>query len=209
MSMAFCKVPPTQSSQIVYTKTMKKTFVYSLIAALLIGAPAFAQTSADLTASATKDVTVKEKEPIVVKEVAPRPKSEPLAIRRQKIEKDLRATVIKLQTVIDRTQTLIDLLNKNEKDTTEANKLLVAAQTSLKEAIASLDIFSGVVIPEVKIDLKSAKMLSATSMAEEKPAPASLKDPLKKAEDALKESKANIIASINALKESLATKDSQ
>jgi hypothetical protein len=184
---------------------MKKTFISSFIAILLIGAPAFAQTSADLTASATKET----KEAPVVKEVAPKPKVEPLAIRRQKIEKDLRATVIKLQTVIDRTQTLIDLLNKNEKDTTEANKLLVAAQTSLKEAIASLDIFSGVVIPEVKIDLKSAKMLSATSMAEEKPAPASLKDPLKKAEDALKESKSNIIASINALKESLATKDSQ
>ncbi len=183
---------------------MKKTFISSFIAILLIGAPAFAQTSADLTASATKET----KEAPVVKEVAPKPKVEPLAIRRQKIEKDLRATVLKLQTVIDRTQTLIDLLNKNEKDTTEATKLLVNAQESLTDATTALDIFSGVVIPEVKIDLKSAKMMSATT-TEEKPAPASLKDPLKKAEDALKESKANIIASINALKESLATKDSQ
>ena len=183
---------------------MKKTFISSFIAILLIGAPAFAQTSADLTASATKDV----KEPVVVKEVAPKPKAEPLAVRRLKIEKDLRATVLKLQTVIDRTQILIDLLNKNEKDTTEATKLLVTAQTSLTDATTALDIFAGVIIPEVKIDLKSAKMMSATTIAEEKPAPASLKDPLKKAEDALKESKANIIASINAIKEGLAPKDS-
>ncbi len=179
---------------------MKKTVFTSLIAILLIGAPAFAQTSADLTASATKETPV-------VKEVTPKPKVEPLAIRRQKIEKDLRATVLKLQTVIDRTQTLIDLLNKNEKDTTEAANLLETAQISLSDAITSLDIFSGVVIPEPKADLKSAKMM--TVAADEKPAPASLKDPLKKAEDALKESKANIIASINALKESLVTKDSQ
>jgi hypothetical protein len=98
------------------------------------------------------------------------------------------------------------LLNKNEKDTTEATRLLVSAQNSLTDATTSLDVFAGVIIPETKPELKSAKMLAVST--EEKPAPASLKDPLKKAEDALKDSKASLIASINALKEGLTPKDS-
>ncbi len=184
---------------------MKKTIFTSLIAVLLLGASAYAQTGADLTASATKDMPIKEKESVVVKETTPKPKIEPLAVRRQKIEKDLRATVAKLQAVIDRTQAVIDLLNKNDKDTTEATKLLLNAQTSLTDATTSLDIFAGVIIPEVKIDLKSAKTMAV--VAEEKPAPASLKDPLKKAEDALKDSKASLVSSITAIKEALAPKD--
>lgn len=175
---------------------MKKTIITSFIAILLVGAPAYAQNASDLTASATKD-------PVVIKEVAPKPKVEPLAIRRQKIEKDLRATILKLQTVIDRTQTIVDLLTKNEKDTTEATKYLVDSQDSLDQAVVALDMFSGVIIPEVKIDLKSAKTMA---VVEEKPAPASLKDPLKKAEEALKDSKNSLITSITSLKELLAPK---
>lgn len=198
MSIGICNVTPTQSLYIVYNKNMKKTIFTSLIAILLISAPAYAENGSDLTASATKDT----KEIPVIKEVAPKSKLEPLAIRRQKIEKDLRATVLKLQTVIDRTQVVIDLLNKNDKDTTDAAKFLSESQDSLNDATTALDIFSGVIIPEIKADPK------ATKLVEEKPAPASLKDPLKKAEDALKECKASLISSINALKEGLTPKDS-
>ena len=178
---------------------MKKTVFTSLIVLLLASTQSFAQEKTDLTAPTQKD----NKEVAAPKDTAaPKPKVEPLAIRRQKIETDLRGTILKLQTVIDRTQTLIDLLNKNEKDTTDAVKYLSDAQSSLDNATTALDVFSGVIIPETKVDTKTTKKV------EEKPAPASLKDPLKKAEDALKDSKASLISSINALKEGLVPKDS-
>lgn len=178
---------------------MKKTIFTSFIFVLLFGVSAQAQTGADLTASATKDT----KEPVVVKEITPKTKVEPLAIRRQKIEADLRATILKLKLVIDRTQVVIDLLTKNEKDTSEALLFLDQAKVSLGEATDALDQFAGVVIPEVKIDAKAVSTISA----KEAPAPATLKDPLKKAEEALKNSKTSLIASINALKESITPKE--
>ncbi len=181
---------------------MKKTIFTSLIAILALISPTFAQSGADLTASAVK-------EPVVIKEVAPKPKVEPLAIRRQKIEKDLRATILKLQTVIDRTGVIIDLLNKNEKDTTEATKYLIEAQTSLDEANLALEQFIGVVLPEAKIDLKAKideKVISTLSI-KEVPAPAILKDPLKKAEEALRESKKSLTDSIKSLKDLLTPKE--
>lgn len=184
---------------------MKKTIFTSLIAILALISPSFAQSGADLTASANKT----PEEVNTIKEVAPKPKVEPLAIRRQKIEKDLRATILKLQTVIDRTGTVIELLNKNEKDTTEATKYLVEAQTSLDEATLALEQFVGVVIPEAKADIKARtddKTVS-TMITKEAPAPATLKDPLKKAEEALRDSKKSLIDSIKSLKDLLTPKE--
>jgi hypothetical protein len=181
---------------------MKKTLFTSLIAVLALISPSFAQSGADLTASATK-------EPVVIKEVAPKPKVEPLAIRRQKIEKDLRATILKIQTVIDRTSIVIDLLNKNEKDTTEATKYLLEAQASLDDANLALEQFIGVVIPETKIELKAKidERSASTLSIKEVPAPAILKDPLKKAEEALKDSKKSLTDSIKSLKDLLIPKE--
>lgn len=192
-------------------KTIFTSLITSFVAILLLGAPAFAQTAADLTASATKDLTVKE--PVVVKEVTLETKTlikaDPLTIKRQKIEADLRATIVKLGVVIERTQTLIDLLNKNERDTTEASSYLVDARTSLQNAVDSLNQFAGVIAPEVKVETRVLQVTEKVVPAVIKPTPASLKEALKKAEDSLKESKAFIISSINSLKESLATKESQ
>jgi division protein CdvB (Snf7/Vps24/ESCRT-III family) len=130
-------------------------------------------------------------------------------VKRQKIETDMRLTISKLDSVISRVQVIIDLLNKNNRNTTDATKFLVDARLSLKNATEALDQFVGVIIPEVKVDTKLMKTDEKTT-AVVKPAPASLKDPLKKSEDSLKDSKASIISSIEALKESLiTTKDSQ
>lgn len=99
--------------------------------------------------------------------------------------------------VIDRTQTLIDLLNKNGKDTEVAGNLLLNARASLEEAVTALDQFAGVVAVEVKTELKteekSAKMTKEVQV---------LKDPLKKTQDSLKASKASLIESITTLKRS-------
>jgi hypothetical protein len=192
---------------------MKKTIFTSFIAILLFGVPAYAQTGGSLTASATKDTPVVKSAPdtsAVQSDVA-KSKTEPLSIRKQKIETDLRATILKLQTVVDRTQIVIDLLNKNGKDTLAASDYLIKAKNSLKEATDALDQFSGVVIPETKIEAKAKtdEKISTTALVKEAPAPISLKDPLKKVEDALKDSKASIISSINALKDSLVPKDPQ
>lgn len=183
---------------------MKKTVITSLniglLAFLLLGAPTFAQTAADLTASATKDTPAKE--------VAPKPKTEPLATRKQKIEVELRATVSKLQVVIDRTQVVIDLLAKNNKDVTAPAKLLSEAKASLKDAVTALDQFAGVAVPEVKADAK-VETKSETKASEKLTASTIvlLKDPLKKAEEALKDSKASLTGSIAAIKDILTPKE--
>ncbi len=213
MSIYVCNISHTQSSQIVYNKIMKKTLFTSLktamLAFVLMSAPAFAQELPANTVKADTAVTPKESTP----ETKPLVKSDPLTLKRQKIEADLRATIVKLGLVIERTQTLIDLLNKNGRDTIEASRFLFDARTSLQNAVETLDQFSGVIIPipEVKVETKILRVSEKVvpTIIKITPAPASLKDLLKKTEDSLKESKSYIIASIGALKESLATKVSE
>lgn len=173
---------------------MKKALITSFIALLTLSSSAFAQEKVDLTASATPT-----KEPTAeIKKL----KTEPVATRKQKIEAELRSTIAKLSLVIDRTQTLIDLLNKNGKDTEVAGNLLLNARASLEEAVTALDQFAGVVAVEVKTELKteekSAKMTKEVQV---------LKDPLKKTQDSLKASKASLIESITTLKEALSPKE--
>lgn len=173
----------------VYNKTMKKTVITSFLAIILISGSAFAQTSTDLTASAqnTKEV------PQEVKTA----KVEPILTKKQKIDAELRSTISKLDSVIVRTQTLIDLLTKNGKDTTSANELLVLAKNSLNDAIEALDQFSGVVKEkEVTEEKVSAKLMVSKEVTP-------IKDPLKKTQDSLKASKASLIESIKSLKEGL------
>lgn len=169
---------------------MKKALITSFIALLTLTSSAFAQEKVDLTASATptKETTTEVK----------KLKTEPVATRKQKIEAELRSTIAKLSLVIDRTQTLIDLLNKNGKDTEVAATLLLNARASLEEATTALDQFTGVVAVEVKTEEKSAKLTKEIQI---------LKDPLKKTQDALKASKASLIESITTLKETLSPKE--
>lgn len=183
---------------------MKKALIASFITLLTLTSSAFAQDlpvvpahagqtgKTDLTASSTP----------IVKEVEIK-KAEPLATRKQKIEAELRSTVTKLTLVIDRTQKLIDLLNKNGKDTEVAGTLLIDARTSLEEAINALDQFAGIspIEPstqEAKTDEKSYKLTKEVVI---------LKDPLKKTQDSLKASKASLIESIATLKETLSPKE--
>lgn len=172
---------------------MKKTLIASFIALLIISAPAFAET-----------VTTSDKAP-EVKENPLTPKTDTkvdtLATKKQKIDAEMRSTITKLSQVIDRVQVIIDLLNKNNRDTTAATELLSEAKVSLKNATDALDQFSGVIIPEAKVDTKALK--TDDKMVPAKPIVVLLKDPLKKSEDSLKDTKASIIASINALKESI------
>ena len=187
-----------------YNKIMKKTIINSLIALLLLSTPVFAETLAtqpDKNVQAVQTVETPTPDSKIVS-------TTPLDIKRQKIETDMRLTISKLDDFITRVQVIVDLLNKNNKDTTEATKFLSEAKVSLKSATEALDQFVGVVIPETKADAKLLKTDDKATVVP-KPAPASLKDPLKKSEDFLRDTKASIIASINSLKESLNIKDSQ
>jgi hypothetical protein len=168
-----------------YTKTMKKTIITSFLAFMLISGSAFAQTSADLSASAQKPEEVKIAKPEVV------------LTKKQKIEAELRTTISKLDGVIVRTQKLIDLLTKNGKNVSDANELLDSAKSSLVEAIEALDQFSGVVKEK---EISEEKTLTKTMVTKEV---APIKDPLKKTQDSLKASKASLIESIKSLKEGL------
>jgi hypothetical protein len=98
---------------------MKKTLINSLIASFiaifLMAGASYAQSP----------------EPIVETK---KPKTELLSVRKQKIETDVRNTINKLDLVITRTQSFIDLLNKNGKDTTEASEYLLIL-TNLAEQI--------------------------------------------------------------------------
>lgn len=175
---------------------MKKTLITSFIAILLLAAPTFAETAA--IAPAPKDaVDTKPTEVVLTK--------------KQKIEADLRETAAKLKAVIGRTQVLIDLLTKNDKDTTDAQVFLVSAQTALDDATTAIDQFAGIIAPvktEVKDDAVITPMNKTIAPKTKEVAVVPFKDPLKKAQDSLKEAKTALIGSIGTLKELLAPKDS-
>ena len=175
---------------------MKKTLVTSFIVLLALLTPAFAEEAqvqpipkADLTASAqgTKDAASETKKPEV----------KLILTKKQKIEADIRATSLKLKLVIDRTQALIDLLNKNNKDTTEAQDSLDLANSALEDANSAIDQYVGIFPADTKTD--SGEIIKAKFTI--------LKDPLKKSQEALKLSKASLIESINSLKDNLVPKE--
>lgn len=171
---------------------MKKAFIASFIAIFALVAPTFAEdipAKSDLTASAqgTKDNQTNETKKPEVKALT----------KKQKIEADLRSTSLKLKDVIDRTQALIDLLSKNNKDTTSAQFSLDASKNSLEEANSAIDQYAGIFPADIKT--KSGEVIKAKFVV--------LKDPLKKSQDSLKSVKSSLIESINALKENLVPKE--
>jgi hypothetical protein len=174
-----------------YTETMKKTIITSFLAVIFISGSAFAQTSTDLTASSQKPEEVKLVKP------------EAVLTKKQKIEAELRSTISKLDSVIVRTQNLIDLLTKNGKSTSNANELLDLAKTSLVEATEALDQFSGVVKEKESPEEKALPKIMATKEV------TPIKDPLKKTQDSLKASKASLIESIKSLKEGLSEENGE
>ncbi len=167
---------------------MKKSVILSSIMALLLmGAPAFAE---DLPAQTGKgDLSASA---IGAQETVKKP-LDPALVKKQKIANDILTTSDKLQVVIDRTQTLIDLLTKNGKDTSDASTSLDDARVSLKEASDAMNQFMGIA-PETKDDKKVKIVL--------------IKEPVKKAQDALKSAKSSILESISYLKDSIAPKES-
>lgn len=179
-----------------YNTDMKKTIITGFIAILLLTAPAFAESAA--ITPAPKDATDTKPTEVVL-------------TKKQKIEADLRETAAKLKAVIGRTQVLIDLLTKNGKDTTEAQATLISAQTALDDANTAIDQFAGIVAPvktEIKDDTVVTPLSKTIAPKTKEVVVVPFKDPLKKAQDSLKESKAALIGSIGSLKELIAPKDS-
>lgn len=163
----------SQSSEVVYNKRMiKKTIILSFIAILAFGAPAFAQN----TQTSAKEVRFET------------------LTKKQKVEAELRSTSNKLKTAINKTQKLLDLLSKNDKDTSLAQESLDSANTYLEDANEAIDQYSGI-FPEINPADKKAKEVVL------------IKEPLKKAQESLKDAKSSLIESIKILKEGLAPKD--
>jgi chromosome segregation ATPase len=151
---------------------IKKTIILSFIAILAFGAPAFAQN----TQTSAKELKVET------------------LTKKQKIEADLRSTSNKLKVAVNKTQKLLDLLSKNDKDTSLAQESLDSANTHLEEANEAIDQYAGI-LPEVNPADKKTKEVVL------------IKEPLKKAQESLKSAKASLIESIKILKEGLAPKD--
>ncbi len=170
---------------------MKKTIITSLIAVLALVAPAFAQEKADLTASAqsTQNPPIEITKPVIK-----------LLTKKQKIEADLRGASAKLKLVVDRTQTLIDLLTKRDKDTSDAQTSLDKASASLEEANSAIDQFAGIFPVVIKDETVDGEIIKPKEVV-------IYKDPLKKAQESLKSAKASLIESIAYLKDSLTPKE--
>lgn len=175
---------------------MKKTLITSFIAILAIALPVFAEDAPakpDLAASAqgTKETPVEIKKPEI---------KLPLT-KKQKTEADLRSTSHRLSLVVDRTQALIDLLTKKNKDTTEAQTALDKTNTLLEEANSAIDQFAGIFPPVTSDEIQIAE----TAI---KPKEVVLfKDPLKKAQESLRFAKASLLGSIASLKDILIQKE--
>ena len=185
----------SQSSTLMYNSAMKKTFITSLIVVLAFIAPVFAEDAPakpDLTASAqsAKETPAEVKKPEV---------KLPLT-KKQKTEADLRGTSHRLALVADRTQALIDLLTKKNKDTSDAQTALDKTNTLLEEANSAIDQFAGI----VPIEIKNEDPIDETTELKEV---VIFKDPLKKAQESLKFAKASLLESIADLKDILIQKE--
>lgn len=171
---------------------MKKTLLTSLIAILAFVAPAFAENPAGLGLTASAQGGSKE----VVPEIKP-----VVLTKKQKTEADLRSTSHRLSLVVDRTQALIDLLTKKNKDTSDAQTALDKTSALLEEANSAIDQFAGILPPvvndEAQIDETAIKPKEVVIF----------KDPLKKAQESLKSAKVSLLESISILKNILTQKE--
>lgn len=149
-------------------------------------------------------VSAQEKVVTTVPAVEPKTvlKTEPLTIKKQKIEEGLASTIEQLSLVIARTQTAIDLLSKNGKDTTSAQESLEKSKASLETAQATLE----GLFPVADTEKKEVPAVKITPVAQ-KTKVLSFKDQVKKIQDTLKDSRSSLIDSITALKESLIQKE--
>lgn len=129
-------------------------------------------------------------------------KTDTLVVKKQKIEDGLALTIEQLSLVIARTQTAIDLLTKNGKDTISAQESLEKSKVALDLAQNALEELSPTTEPEKK-EITTVK----TSPVTQKAKAISFKDQVKKIQDTLKDSRGYLIDSINALKESLNPKE--
>ena len=175
---------------------MKKTLITSFLAILAFASPAFAEVlppKGDLSASAqgTKDAPVLE---------VKKPEVKLPLTKKRKTEADLRGTRERLALVIGRTQALLDLLTKKDKDTTLAQTALDAANASLLEANSSIDQFAGIFPIETKSETIDGEVVKPKEVT-------IFKDPLKKAQESLKSAKASLLESIADLKNILIQKE--
>lgn len=172
-----------------YNKKYMKYPLFSIIAAAFLAVyPVSAQEKAVTTAPSVESKKIL--------------KAEPLPVKKQKIEEGLSLTIQQLSLVIARTQTAIDLLTKNGKDTVSAQESLDASKEALKEAEITIALLS----PNTETE-KPAIAVLKTSTAPQKNTVTNYKDAVKKIQDILKDSRSSLIDSINALKESLISKE--
>jgi hypothetical protein len=156
---------------------MKNIAILSLFITLLVGAPAFAE-----NAPSQNDTKVVKANALT---------------KKQKIEAELRSTKERISLVVERTQKIVNLLDKNGKDTQEVSDLLVSSRNSLSDFDLAIDQYAGVIPEESKEDKDTKKTKEIVIF----------KDPLKKAQESLKSARGYLVESIKILKEGLSEKE--
>lgn len=125
-------------------------------------------------------------------------KAEPLSVRKQLVEVELRETILKLATISARTQNALDHIDQKKFDTKKAEKALTVAVSSLDQATLSMNTFIAIVVPEENSALKNTASLSRTSSL--------LKMSVEQTESHLRDARAALIQSLAALKLTISIK---
>jgi hypothetical protein len=168
-----------------------KTFVFILMALIVTFPVALHAQSVGVKRAATVSVQAKQSEvkaDIKAETPADKIKNEPLSVRKQRVETQLRDILAQLILIHTRTQLAVDRLTEKDMDTLRAQEQLTLANTYLTEAKLNIDAFSKIAV----IDDKTDKVLTAT-----------LRDAVKKSEDSLKATRDALIQSLAHLKATL------
>lgn len=154
---------------------MKKyTFILIAIGLLALPAFTFAQAPKQTTTPAAQAAKVQ---------------TEPLTVRKQKVEAQLLSIFEQLSTIHTRTQLAVDRLTQNDIDTVRAQTQLTNANIFLNEAKLNIDAFS-------KIAVTDDKAFPAEKTV-------ALKEAVRKSEESLKLVRDSLISSLAHLKATL------
>jgi hypothetical protein len=162
--------------------TNMKTYAFILIALLVTSPVAANAQGIGVKQAATVSTQTKQSE--VKAEV----KTDPLSVRKQRVELQLRDILAQLTLIHARTQLAVDRLTEKDIDTLRAQEELTAASISLSEAKLNIDAFSKIIV----VDDKADKALTTI-----------LKEAVKKSEDSLKATRDALIQSLAHLKATL------
>jgi hypothetical protein len=159
-----------------------KTYAFILIA-LLVASPAAANAQ-NIGVKQAATVSPQAKQSEVKAEV----KTEPLSVRKQRVELQLRDILAQLTLIHARTQLAVDRLTEKDIDTLRAQEELTAASISLNEAKINIDAFAKITVADDKADKALTNVL---------------REAVKKSEDSLKATRDALIQSLAHLKATL------